>query len=368
MFDRSNSSRGNNGGYGRGSARNSNVYGRGRGMPRKTKEERAKLLCEHCGYNGHEMKECFKLHGYPDWYKELKDQQRTNQAVNMLEGSIESAPGKSKGEEENKKYEMPDFAAMIQKEIAKYLSGQPASTSGDIHSFSHMVDYSCIQINTHFALSLLHTLGKHNWIVDTGVSRHICSFPDLIAKPILMPNPVIVHLPDGSQVEVTHSGDLQLTDEITLTNVLIAPGFKYNLLSISQLLTGNKLQCVFSQNQCWLQDLNGGRLKAGGKGLVGLYILEASDIPAMDPAPDETVVHTPAMDPVHSHDMPGQLGRGKRVRHKPRWLDEYVTDFEDLDAPLHSNCSSTEAGLTVAQQRDTEQSSNVKKFLHSSNE
>ncbi|CAA0830376.1 Unknown protein [Striga hermonthica] len=48
--------------------------GLGRGFTnRKTKEERAHLFCEHCGYNGHEQKECFKLHGYPEWYKEYKE-------------------------------------------------------------------------------------------------------------------------------------------------------------------------------------------------------------------------------------------------------------------------------------------------------
>lgn len=30
-----------------------------------SKEDRQKLRCTHCN-------ECFRLHGYPDWYKELK--------------------------------------------------------------------------------------------------------------------------------------------------------------------------------------------------------------------------------------------------------------------------------------------------------
>ncbi|KAK6137097.1 hypothetical protein DH2020_029168 [Rehmannia glutinosa] len=68
-------SSGHGAGFGRGGNRNvsgTHVYGRGRGQPRKSKEEKAKLLCEHCGYSGHEIKECFKLHGYPDWYKKTQ--------------------------------------------------------------------------------------------------------------------------------------------------------------------------------------------------------------------------------------------------------------------------------------------------------
>lgn len=29
--------------------------------------------CDHCGVNGHIRDTRFKLHGYPDWYKDLKN-------------------------------------------------------------------------------------------------------------------------------------------------------------------------------------------------------------------------------------------------------------------------------------------------------
>lgn len=37
-----------------------------------SREERLRLKCTHCGNVGHEVSECFKLNGYPDWYKEMK--------------------------------------------------------------------------------------------------------------------------------------------------------------------------------------------------------------------------------------------------------------------------------------------------------
>lgn len=48
--------------------------GKGRAVMKKTKEEKARMVCEHCQVPGHEMNDCFKLHGYPDWYKKLKEQ------------------------------------------------------------------------------------------------------------------------------------------------------------------------------------------------------------------------------------------------------------------------------------------------------
>lgn len=47
---------------------------------RRTKEEKAKLICENCGGKGHEMVTCFKLHGIPDWYKDLKNKKSNSYA------------------------------------------------------------------------------------------------------------------------------------------------------------------------------------------------------------------------------------------------------------------------------------------------
>ena len=34
------------------------------------------IHCEHCGMRGHTMATCFKIHGYPDWYKTLKKKKK----------------------------------------------------------------------------------------------------------------------------------------------------------------------------------------------------------------------------------------------------------------------------------------------------
>ncbi|KAK6163100.1 hypothetical protein DH2020_002941 [Rehmannia glutinosa] len=91
-------SRVGNGHFGKGSAykpgnfgRGSSTFGRGtnagmgRGTIHRTKEEKAKLVCEHCNGTGHEISKCFKLHGYPDWYKQLREE-RGRSAVNVVCG------------------------------------------------------------------------------------------------------------------------------------------------------------------------------------------------------------------------------------------------------------------------------------------
>ena len=38
------------------------------------KRDKESLHCDHCDMHGHTMATCFLLHGYPDWYKNLKAQ------------------------------------------------------------------------------------------------------------------------------------------------------------------------------------------------------------------------------------------------------------------------------------------------------
>ncbi|KAL0285859.1 UNVERIFIED_CONTAM: Retrovirus-related Pol polyprotein from transposon RE2 [Sesamum calycinum] len=59
-------------------AMNVRSWGRGKQMASKTIEKRDKrsLLCEHCNKTGHDKESCFKIHGYPDWYKNLMEQRK----------------------------------------------------------------------------------------------------------------------------------------------------------------------------------------------------------------------------------------------------------------------------------------------------
>jgi len=46
---------------------------------------------------------------------------------------------------------------------------------------------------------------------------------------------MMISLPDGTQVKVTHKGKLRVADGLILDNVLLVSQFKFNLLSIKRL-------------------------------------------------------------------------------------------------------------------------------------
>lgn len=65
-------------GYYRGSGRgrfNRGNYNSARGNTRRFGvTEKENSHCDHCNMNGHTRDVCFKLNGYPDWYRDLKEQ------------------------------------------------------------------------------------------------------------------------------------------------------------------------------------------------------------------------------------------------------------------------------------------------------
>lgn len=82
---------------------------------RLTKEERRRLKCV-CQENGHEVQECFKLHGYLDWYKRLKEN-RSTARVNYLDDGDDDTRSRSDGGRGTPMEPTIDMSKTIQSEV-----------------------------------------------------------------------------------------------------------------------------------------------------------------------------------------------------------------------------------------------------------
>lgn len=98
------------------------------------------------------------------------------------------------------------------------------------------------ELNKHLFLkgimpfSILSSMERTTWIMDSGVSTHFCSTPELFSYIYKLKKPVEVHLPDGSSNRVLSAGNMKLNKDIILVDVLYIPGFTHNLLSVAQLI------------------------------------------------------------------------------------------------------------------------------------
>ncbi|KAL0439981.1 UNVERIFIED_CONTAM: Retrovirus-related Pol polyprotein from transposon RE2 [Sesamum latifolium] len=115
-----------------------------------------------------------------------------------------------------------------------------------------------------------------SWMIDLGATTHLTSHRSHFSSLTTSHNSLPVRLADGSYSSTSGSGTVRPTDHITLTNVLFAPKFPVNLLSVSQLTKKHNCSVTFFPSYCVFWDLQTQRMIGGGHERGGLYFLDKS--------------------------------------------------------------------------------------------
>ena len=89
-------------------------------------------------------------------------------------------------------------------------------------------------------------LKNGTWILDSGASDHMSFDASALHDLQTLNSPVLVSLPNGYKVQVTHCGKLRVKDSLTLDHVPLVPHFKFNLLSVKRLACQLHCNVVFS--------------------------------------------------------------------------------------------------------------------------
>ena len=82
------------------------------------------------------------------------------------------------------------------------------------------------------------------WIVDSGASRHVTGNASEFSSYTHLASPDSIQTADGTFQPVVGKGTVDCTGSVTLSNVLHAPSFPVNLLSISSIIL--QLKCIVS--------------------------------------------------------------------------------------------------------------------------
>lgn len=135
-------------------------------------------------------------------------------------------------------------------------------------SFSLDKKYSGFSYSTHVKLQSF----RHTWIIDTGATDHmVCSISLFTSITALVSHRV--KLPNGDFAEVTHIGTIQISEHLTLTNVLCVPSFSFNLISTSTLIKNINCCVIFLTGFCFIQNLHTWRTIGLGREHGGLFHL-----------------------------------------------------------------------------------------------
>ncbi|KAF7826368.1 Cysteine-rich RLK (receptor-like protein kinase) 8 [Senna tora] len=230
---------------------------------RETKEEKYAKYCEHCHMNGHLKYTCFKLQGYPDWYKELKKKNPNIKKPSHLAATIADSPLEAPPLENGDQGNHVSVLSMLVKELSKAMKGG----ASEFVNFAQLGNFAGNMNNSNKNY-------RNSWIVDTGASSHICYQKSIMHDIKPLPKTLKMHLPTGHTVNVLETGSVRIKAEIELTNVLYIPSFKYNLLSVNRLAKDLNINIIFDSQQCLIQDLKTRRILAKAKVDGNLYLLD----------------------------------------------------------------------------------------------
>ncbi|XP_039121731.1 uncharacterized protein LOC120258408 [Dioscorea cayenensis subsp. rotundata] len=232
-----------------------------------------KKFCTHCRSDGHTIDHCFEIIGYPDWYKgrkkknmgtrvaahvEVEDQGDTPLNFGVAEGS-----GKA-GVDQHLVTAVCEQMMKIFK--GKNHVGETYEMGNTSNNFAGTPFYKAIALSC-----FSHTYQDCEWIVDTGASNHMSPHLSLFHSIQLLPHPIPIKLPDATTKLVRYIGHIFLQPNLVLTNVLYVPDFKFNLLSVGQMLKTSNFTALFLPNKCVFQDPSNASIIAEGIWSNGLY-------------------------------------------------------------------------------------------------
>ncbi|KAL8161640.1 hypothetical protein V2J09_013129, partial [Rumex salicifolius] len=182
--------------------------------------------CDFCQESGHVRETCFKLVGYPEWWKGLKTQAHGEWTWLLIKKSLED------DDKENFKPDSTYINVVVQEVMKPFRGKQDEASSsrhqnftGIIHSFSNA--YTC-------------QIDHCTWIVISSATDNVSYNKDLFSSIEPLSSPIRIGLPDGTTQLVEQYGIVQISDLFNLKNVLFMLAFKHNLLSVSKLLDDDK--------------------------------------------------------------------------------------------------------------------------------
>ncbi|KAL0431495.1 UNVERIFIED_CONTAM: Retrovirus-related Pol polyprotein from transposon RE2 [Sesamum radiatum] len=208
-----------------------------RGAARKKSfEDKRNHYCDYCEKTGHTRDTCFKIHGTPDWYKELTEQRRKQPTVrgfmadstekkivgsqsefsdqNLLQGLMKLLKGSIQQEEQVNFAQSDDFAGK-----------QYAFVSHE----QYVIDF---------------------WIVDTGATNHMCANPQLLHDITPLSHPIFIHLPDGSKQQVQGSRSALAIGKL-VGNLYVIDRTSFSSDVISMYMQQNCFHTVTSDSVLW---------------------------------------------------------------------------------------------------------------------
>nr|KYP60757.1 Retrovirus-related Pol polyprotein from transposon TNT 1-94 [Cajanus cajan] len=211
-------------------------------------------VCSHCGRIGHLVDSCYKKHGPPLHHKH-------GRIVNQYQSVSDE--------------DIDDDQFVQSQRVVSHNSGNMFTPE------QHQALLALVQ-QSGMILSFPYSHNSDCWIIDTGAIDHVCKNIKFFQSYRRI-KPILIQLPNGSQVSTYVSGTVLLSKTCYLTDVLFIPNFHFNLILVSKLAKTLSCTLTFSDSDCQIQANHSMRMIGAAELRAGLY--------AMVSSPESNVVH-----------------------------------------------------------------------------
>ncbi|XP_022867559.1 uncharacterized protein LOC111387248 [Olea europaea var. sylvestris] len=230
-------------------------------------QKKDRSIYSYCGFTGHSINKCYKLHGYPPGYKPRQKGSYSNQGVNAT-AHLVSESSNDQGNIGGFVQTLPDQYHQLLTMLNIHLTSAKTSTELDVKLINTAgISFS---VSNH---PNLHS--PRHWIVDSDATNHVCFDQSLFHTLVPISNSFFT-LPNKTRIQVNFSGIIRINPSLILYDVLYVPQFQFNLLSVTSLTRNSSLQIIFLMDRCLIQKIP--TLKTIGRGnkVADLYVIESA--------------------------------------------------------------------------------------------
>ena len=181
----------------------------------------------------HTRETCFKLHGYPEWWHELKTKKKCEARENTSQAAFVSIE--------------PQLSLIQQGDS---LAENKSKTPNDLSNS-----------------------GSHDWIIDLGATNHMTFDPKDFVESTQSKRTYIANA-NGVKYLVTGDEKVALSSVFSLNNTLLVPSLSNKLLSVGQATEGLNCCALMYPSFCLFQDILTKEVIGRGTKREGLYFMD----------------------------------------------------------------------------------------------
>ncbi|GKD62522.1 ribonuclease H-like domain-containing protein [Tanacetum coccineum] len=228
--------------------RNNNM---GNGPNHLNKGPNPNLVCKNYGFTGHTIERCYELIRYPPGYKNGPNASMLNVFKPNFNANCDT-----KGS-----HKQPTAC------------NSPTSfTTEQIQKLLNLINDSSSENTQANMAGRISFFNGNAWLMSISLS-FIMETLNFFIVDISNLNITVDH-PNGTVATISHVGDLRLSNNVILYDVLVVPGYCVSLLSVNKLIKDSKLFVGFDEDKCYIQDLDKGITLRTGSESRGLYLFD----------------------------------------------------------------------------------------------